>query len=145
MHKRFQSRGELDYGRNIYGIYHCVDSLNGSFDVFIVKSREIMSIVGYETIILAGTMLLLVWCIRLPYDTVMFDGWNVKTVQSPNSHDLQTSIGTTRPITENDYPYNIVNIMEEIAKIAVYLLIPSVILYKMLISVKKELKFSLGY
>src|SRR5579885_3348158 len=104
MHKRFQSRGELDYGRNIYGIYHCVDSLNGSFD-----------------------------------------GWNVKTVQSPNSHDLQTSIGTTRPITENDYPYNIVNIMEEIAKIAVYLLIPSVILYKMLISVKKELKFSLGY
>ena len=104
-----------------------------------------MTIDGYETIILAGIMLLTVWYISLPYDNVLFDAWNITTNQgSRGNHDPQNPLPMTRTIVEQvDKLYNIGYITEGIVKIITYFAIPSTILFKMFITVKRELQFNL--
>jgi hypothetical protein len=99
---------------------------------------------GYETIILVGIMMLIVWYDSLPYDNVLFDVWDnvTKQVQRHN-HDFQNPLHATRTIVEQvDNHFNIGYIMEGIAKIVVYVVVPVTILYKMFIIVKRELRFN---
>ena len=86
---------------------------------------------GYETIILAGMMMLLVWYVSLPYDNVLFNGWD-NTIKQ-----------TTTIVEQVDNLYNMDYITEGIAKIMVYFGVPAIILYKMFITVKRELQFSI--
>ena len=98
---------------------------------------------GYETTILVGIMMLVVWCDSLPYDNVLFDDWdNVKLIQRQN-HDFQNPLHATRTIVEQvDNHFNIVYIMEWIVKIVAYVFVPVAILYKIFIIVKRELRFN---
>ena len=94
-----------------------------------------MTVEGYETIILGGMMLLLVWYISLPYDNVMFEVWQKETAQpTRDGYALQTYSDTTKISLYS------VNIIEGITKIAVYFVVPSAILYKMFLTVKRELR-----
>lgn len=105
-----------------------------------------MSIVGYETVILAGTMLLLVWYVSLPYDNAMFNVWNDEANQhAREGQGLETSIGVTGPIVEKMAPYDIGYVIEEAAKISVYFAIPSAIVCKMLVVVRRELRLNAAY
>ena len=104
-----------------------------------------MTMEGYETIILAGMMMLLVWYISLPYVNVLFGAWHNASKQSQTyNHDFQNPLRTTRTIVEEvDNHFNIGYIIEGIAKIAVYFIVPASILYKMFLTVKRELRFNL--
>ncbi len=100
-----------------------------------------MTTEGYETIILGGTMLLLVWYISLPYDNVMFDVLQKETTQhTSDGHVLQASSDTTEAGL-----YSVSNIIERITEIAVYFVVPFAILYKMFLTVKRELRLNVWY
>jgi|SRR5689334_11682678 len=103
-----------------------------------------MTVEGYETIILAGVMMLLVWYVSLPYDNVLFNAWDNTANQTPRNNHLQNPVHKTRTIVEQvNNLYNIDYIIEGIAKTIVYFVFPAMILYKMFITVKKELQFYL--
>jgi len=99
---------------------------------------------GYETVILVGIMMLIVWYDSLPYDSVLFDAWDNATKQvQRHNHDFQNPLHTTRTIVEQvDNHLNIGYIMEGIAKIVVYVVVPAIILYKVFRIVKRELRFN---
>ena len=103
-----------------------------------------MAIESYEITILVGMLMLLVWYNTLPYDSAMFDVWHNKAKQPSRDNHILQKPSMTR-ISEKTNPFNIGYIVEEIAKIVVYFVTPSLILYKMLTVVKRELKFNIGY
>ena len=101
-----------------------------------------MTVERYETIILGGTMLLLVWYISLPYDNVMFGVWQKETTQyTRDGGILKRSLDTTK---KSDM-YSVDNIIERITEISVYFVVPFVILYKMFVTIKRELRLNVGY
>jgi|SRR5579864_7360650 len=104
-----------------------------------------MAVEGYETIVLAGMMMLLVWYISLPYDNVLFNIWDNTANKDPRgNHDLQYPLHTTGTKVEQvDNLFNIGYIIEGIAKTIVYFAVPVTVLYKMFITVKRELQFNI--
>ena len=99
---------------------------------------------GYETIILAGMMMLLVWYISLPYDNVLFNVWDNATKQNTrDNRDLQNPIQTITIVEQMGNLGNIGYIIEGITKTIVYFVVPAIIIYKMFITVKRELQFNI--
>ena len=102
-----------------------------------------MTLYGYEITILVGMMMLLVWYNSLPYDNAVFNAWDDKTKQSARGDHILQNPSMSRISGRTDL--YIRHLVEEITKIAVYFAVPSVILYKMFIIVKRELGFNLWY
>ena len=103
-----------------------------------------MAIEGYETSILVGMILLVVWYNSLPYDNTAFTAWDNRESNPPIvANHLQKPSMTRLPETTD--PYNIGIIVEEISKIVVYFVVPFIILYKMFLITIRELRFKIWY
>ncbi|MDE1863055.1 MAG: hypothetical protein KGI33_09100 [Thaumarchaeota archaeon] len=95
----------------------------------------------HEAAVLAGLMLLLVWYVSLPCDGIMFDALH-GDAQTASDHGPQVLSCEDAGIYCH---FGAANIMEEMAEIVVYLVVPSVIICKMFMAMRNELWSNVGY
>ncbi|HJU13960.1 MAG TPA: hypothetical protein VJ792_05835 [Candidatus Nitrosotalea sp.] len=99
---------------------------------------------GCETTVLALAMSLLIWYVTLPYDNAVFASWYESDHHAGNGYEPEAQ-GMTRSIEEKARLCDAGCLAAGVGEVAVYLAIPSAIIYKMFVKIRARLGVSSGF